>query len=259
MRIKALCFALFAVFMSAGAVQAAQAMPDLTIESVKWEYVSGHGAYDGAMRPGDNIRVLVAVRNAGQAPAVMFPVVLQIRWVEGNVYKSIRLSKNISDINPQTTKTVIFKHNNVIFGEYMFTAWVDPNNKVKEYNERNNEKIGNNMPVIGNLLLKPDLMVTLYSPDASRHIRRKVLLRGKVSNVGKKESPPCYLTLKCGGKKDKTIKVPGLAKGQSYKFEFKHRWSTRGDRKCEVRADSKNNVDELNENNNWASLKVHIK
>lgn len=257
--IRTLFVTLFIVFMAAGPVYAAKALPDLIVESVKWEYVSGHGAYDGTVHPGDTIHVNVTVKNNGQAAAGPFRVQLEVRWVEQSTIKSRNMLQDVDSLAPQASKTVTFTRKRVIFGEYMFTARVDYKNKVNEFNEANNEKIGPNMPVIGNLRQKPDLVVSLSSPDASRHIGRKVLLRAKVENIGKKRSQPCYIQLKCEGKKNKTAKVPVLNPGQSYKVEFKHRWSTRGKRKCEVLVDYKDQVQELKEANNKARLMVRIK
>jgi subtilase family serine protease len=258
MRTKALSIALFAVLMAAGPVHAAKALPDLIIESVKWEYVSGHGVYGGAVQPGDTIQVNVKVKNIGQAAAGPFRVQLEVRWVEQGI-KSVSILKDVNSLAPQASKTEVFKVRHVKFGEYMFTARVDYKNQVEEFDEANNEKIGSNMPVIGNLLQKPDLVVSLSSPDASRHIGRKVLLRGKVENRGKRASNPCKLQLKCEGKKTNTTNVPALNPGHSFKFEFAHRWSTRGKRKCEVWVDSKEQVQEAKEANNKADLVVHIK
>ncbi len=259
MSTKTLCAALFAVFIAVGPAYAAEALPDLVVDSVKWEYQSGHGTYKGKVHPDDNIIVKVVVRNIGQAAAGPFRVQLEIRWVENQRIKSSRYLKDVSSLAPRASKTVVFEKKRVIFGEYMFTARADYKNKVNEYNEANNEKIGSNMPVTDPPAKKADLVVSLYSPDASRHIGRKVLLRGKVENHGKGTSSPCKLRLKCKGKKTKTANVPALRYGQSYKFEFKHRWSVRGKKKCEAFVDSGQKVNETNENNNKATTWITIK
>jgi subtilase family serine protease len=258
MSAKILCAAILAVFLAAGPIYAAEAKPDLIIESVYWEYAGGHGDFKGKVQPGDTIHVTVEVRNIGQAAAGPFRVQLEIRWVDGQKIKYERYLRDVKLLPPQERKIVIFKKKRVVDGEYMFTARADYKNKVDEFIETNNEKIGPNMPVRP-ILRDADLVVTLTSPDASRRIGRKVLLRGTVKNVGEKRTNPCKLTLKCDGKKTKTANVPTLSARDTYKFEFKHRWSTRGKRKCEVWVDSNGKVKELSEKNNRAQLWIRIK
>ena len=251
------------------------ALPDLKINikdfdkvQTKYPYIdeipnnNGH-PYEFRLVPGDIVRLEVEIENVGQATSGKFTLEVQLgNTINGKTEYQI-FKQNFASLDPG--KDILFKQDVPIKtkeGDFSYKAnitWMEK----EDYNTNNNIETTGSMLVWRSSsvesYLRPELSVTLTSPDNNRHIQRTVKLVATVTNSGKASSAPTTMVLKCKDKKTKTQNVPALKPGESFAHEFQHKWPTVGTKNCEINVDPQNIVKEKDEWNNKADMKVYIK
>ncbi len=243
------------------------ALPDIALVSTRIVNATRGDAPGTDFYTGDRIQIELKLENDGQIKTGSFYVELKISRAEqissGQMGPSRHrvLRKSVADLAPDDETTLLFDvgAEHVAHAWYKFEVKADYNNRVTEFNEDNNEEF------VGNLGIKerveqPDLKITLTSPDPERHIGRKVLLRGAVVNQGDAGTGRgIQVTLKCDGKGPKSVLLSKLDVGARATYEFTHRWSTRGTRRCTAEAWVVPHSTDKNDADNTASLTVRIK
>ncbi len=150
----------------------------------------------------------------------------------------------------------------------VITAKVDPDNKIKELREDNNEKKYHLTFVKKNL---PDLTIlSIKAPHTHRHLSQLFNIHVTVRNNGRAPSGNYYLRLDrpcdvpplvaCGVAPSKKVYLGSLAPGRTstYTFSFRYRWRL-GDKVLKITVDPDNKIKESNEHNNIKTFVIHVK
>ena len=109
---------------------------------------------------------------------------------------------------------------------------------------------------------KPDIIITLSSPDSLSHSGRDVAIQGTVKNIGNLpvyENQRFQVRLECLGKEVKTKEFSGLQVGKTKNFEFHYRWTNKGIKNCVATVEDISKIDELNKDNNSAETTIIVK
>lgn len=260
--------ALILLSISLNASAQSSALPDLKVSVDPYPItpVSGQCQYGDypinnstnlyLLVPGDKVQFSVHVRNIGQADSGKFTLHVSLRG-----YKTY--TQQFNSLQPGKSVTLdgiytIEDDNGDLNLEASITAM-----EREDWNKSNNSYKTDSVLVWRErdikLYHRPDLELTLSSPDKSRHLRRTVKLLAKVTNTGNTNSPNTQISLKCKGKNDKKVNVPVLKPNASFTKEFQHKWGSVGTKRCTATVDISNEINEKDEYNNSDWLDITIK
>ena len=259
--------ALILLSISLNASAQSSALPDLKVSvgpypitPVHGECQYGYSSINGnnlfLLVPGDKVQFSVDVWNIGQADSGKFTLHVSLRD-----YKTYTQQFNSLQPGESVTLTEIYTIEDDS-GDLNIEAEITTMER-EDWNESNNHYTTDSRLVWRETDIKfynrPDLELTLSSPDKSRHLHRTVKLLVKVTNTGKTNSAKTQVLLKCTGKNDKKVDVPALKPNASFTKEFQHKWGSLGTKKCTATVDISNKITEKRGDNNSQSLKIKIK
>ena len=211
------------------------AKPDLIIDKIWW---------DGNPKKGDNVKIHVRVKNAGNKDA-------------GSSYTKLEVdgeslgTKYTSSLSVGETETLTFDWKADRCGDVTVKATADWYDDVDESNERNNEKSAK-------LHLRcPDLIVDeiIFNPLQPAY-GDNVEISVKIKNIGDAKAPSSYTALILGNVI--TAYTPPIP-ASSYKVVKFNIKSGCGDHEVKAKADYYDDVDEHNEYNNEKSKTLHVR
>ncbi len=210
--------------------------PDLTL--------SGLTSSPSTPRVGDFVTVSGIVRNIGNASAG--PFVIEIRDSSGTD------RRNITGLNAGGATSFSFTRR-VNQTTEMFTVIADATNQVNESNETNNSaelRVTATQPT-----LKPDLAIasTDWSPRTLT-VGQNVTLSIVVRNIGSANAGPFVVEIRDSAGTDRQT-LSGLAVGSTASLSFTRRVNNTTEF-FTITVDATNQIDELDETNNTAQIRV---
>lgn len=213
--------------------------PDLAIKNVSYN--------PSQPVEGDSVKVRLTITNIGTQPASNFNIIME---VDG---KKVTEEK-IGLLNPKEVKYVEFTWK-AEEGTHEIRFIVDKDNRIDENNEQNNFKV----IYIVVKSKKIDLVLRSVSFNPSQPLKGEaVKFDVSVENIGEKESSSFYVLLKVDGEKIDEKQIQSLSPGEVKHISFT--WTSEGGwHVVEIIADSRNSVDELDEDNNIYMLRIGVK
>ena len=208
---------------------------------------------------GDTVRVQFRAKNIGNkrcGKKSWVVVYFTPRWREKDDYY-LKIASRLDDLGPGESHFYSFQRKIDLkippgvtaYNAYMNVKVVlDSEHYIDERSEENNEREA------GFYIkhLRPDLWIMdVTSPSPTRNLGQEVKIIVKVKNIGGAPVDSFLLTMKQGKKTLHQHRINvHLAPNQVIEHSFRHRWWTAGRKHIKFILDIKNEVDEMDEDNN---------
>lgn len=210
--------------------------PDLTIDYIRvpYEVVLGKETY-----------ITVSIVNRGDYEAKEFNVKLT---ANGNTIGTVA----ISSLAPYSSTSRTFRWTPEALGTYTFEAIVDPENKVKEWDETNNKQTQT-------AVRAPDLVienVTVNETEFYVFSPYDVIVR--IANKGTAAADNVVLEMN-DGKSTKTVTIPRIDSGNSTEVKMVFAPTTNGTINVNFTVDPADTIMETNDDNNQYFMEFFVK
>ncbi|MCQ1536576.1 PGF-pre-PGF domain-containing protein [Methanosarcina sp. KYL-1] len=219
-----------------------QASSDLVIEDLSWEpFIS---------KPGEAISITITVRNLGTERSGETNLEYEVGGTEGE--------REVRELDPGSETSISVSWTPEKGGTEEIRARVDPEDRVFESNEGNNEKAGT--IIVVEEQASSDLVIEELSWEPVEAEPGKTLnFALTVRNLGTEPAQSSTAMYYIDGTSGEEISIPALLPGKDVKAEFSLIPENEGEIEIRVVADSGNDVPESNEANNEIVRNVTVK
>jgi len=219
-------------------------LPDLEVteDNIKYEnLVSGMSG-----------KIHVSIENKSSVDLYTVPVKYALKDLGTNVV--VQQDDITADCLANWTKTITFYVSNLLYGDYLFTVIVDPDDTIEESDETNNavEKI---LHVTASDLTVTDITFSNPTPKIDEEIR----IIAEVKNIGEASTIKSF---KVGFYEGESLlgeeEIEKLDPG-AFKSVFTY-WTPRTDAtmEIEVKVDNREEIDEMDEENNSVTHSIPV-
>jgi hypothetical protein len=212
-------------------------LPDLVIteEDIAWT--------PSIPQVGDEVMITASVRNEGRAPARMVSVILRTRG--GQDQRAM-----IESIEPGGQADVRFAETVSVSGERFVAIVADPENRIRELNEDNNEA---GRPLLVREEDLPDLIVSDVSakPEILR-AGQEFMIKAVIANQGTSDALDFFVSVHIDNEKTGSQMIQRLAPEAVEEVTFRMAAQPAGEHRVRVRADPGGWIKERERANNEA-------
>lgn len=196
----------------------------------------------------ETVTVKITVKNAGNVKASGILVELKADGVPVQ-------TSTVREIEAGKSTIVTFTWKPAEAGTYTLRAMVDPDDKIEELNEENNV-ISTTVTVKPKKL--PDLTVQFEAVPEELEINKEHAINLLIKNIGEADSAAFAVELTVDGVSLGRKEIEGLAAGSSTTVTFTWKPTKAGDYTLKATVDPDNRIEELNEENNVATVSVKV-